>query len=69
MPPSINSNTMNKLKQHGHNKLIIGLISLMSMLFITSASFESNAQACGMVCVIKRKNKNGDQTTDNLAQL
>jgi hypothetical protein len=48
---------MNKLSKYGQRKLIIGLVSLLSMSFLTSAPFESNPQDCGMVSIIKRKNK------------
>lgn len=60
---------MNKLSKYGQRKLIIGLVSLLSMSFLTSAPFESNPQDCGMVSVIKRKNKNGKAAADDEAHL
>lgn len=54
---------MNKLSKYGQNKLIIGLVSLLSMSFLASAPFESNPQDCEMVSVPrKKKNSNDNQT-------
>jgi hypothetical protein len=50
---------MNKLSKYGQNKLIIGLVSLLSMSFLSSAPFEKNPQDCEMISVIKKKNKSG----------
>jgi hypothetical protein len=50
---------MNKLSKYGQNKLIIGLISLLSMSFIASTPFESNPQDCGMISSAGKKNKSG----------
>ena len=40
---------MCNLIRHNRNRLIIGLMSLLSMSFVASAPFESNPQACGMI--------------------
>ncbi|MDN5284648.1 MAG: hypothetical protein JWR38_922 [Mucilaginibacter sp.] len=55
---------MNKL-----SKLIIGLVSLLSMSFLSSAPFEKNPQDCEMVSVIKKKKKNGYRADENNASL
>jgi hypothetical protein len=45
-------NTFNKLRQ---NILVIGLMSMMSVLFVASAPFEINPQSCAMIRVIGKK--------------
>lgn len=40
---------MNNLVRHNRNRIIIGLMSLLSISFVASAPFESNPQACGMI--------------------
>jgi hypothetical protein len=55
---------MNKLSKYGQNRLIIGLVSLLSMSMLTSAPFESNPQNCEMISVVK-KNKDGDLTDED----
>jgi hypothetical protein len=40
---------MNNLLKHNRNRLIIGLVSLLSMSFVASAPFENNPQACGLI--------------------
>jgi hypothetical protein len=40
---------MSNLMKHNRNRLIIGLMSLLSMSFVASAPLESNPQACGMI--------------------
>jgi hypothetical protein len=60
---------MYKLGKYGQRKLIIGLVSLLSVSFLASAPFESNPQGCGMVSVIKRKNKDGDPAADDEAHM
>jgi len=40
---------MNNLLKQNRNRLIVGLVSLLSMSFVASAPFESNPQACGMI--------------------
>jgi hypothetical protein len=49
---------MNKTGKYKQSKLIIGLVSLLSMSMLTSAPFESNPQNCELVSIIK-KNKDG----------
>jgi hypothetical protein len=56
---------MNKLSKYGQNRLIVGLISLLSMSFLTSAPFEKNAQDCEMTGVIKKKKRNGYQADES----
>ena len=56
---------MNKLSKYGQNRLIIGLISLMSMSFLSSAPFESNPQACGMISTAGKKKKNAYPADDD----
>lgn len=51
---------MNKLSKYGQNRLIIGLVSLLSMSFLSSAPFEKNPQDCEMISVIRKKNKDGN---------
>jgi hypothetical protein len=46
---------MNKL-----SKLIISLVSLLSMSILTSAPFEKNPQDCEMIRIIRKKNKDGN---------
>jgi hypothetical protein len=48
---------MNKLSKYGRDRLIAGLISLLSMSFLTSAPFEKNPQDCEMISVTGRKKK------------
>jgi hypothetical protein len=55
---------MNTLSKYGQNRLIIGLISLLSMSFLASAPFESNPQDCQMISAVKRKNKNSAQRSN-----
>ena len=50
---------MNKPGKYKQSRLIIGLVSLLSMSMLTSAPFESNPQNCELVSVIK-KSKDGD---------
>jgi hypothetical protein len=50
--------TANKISKYGQNRLIIGLISLLSMSFVTSAPFESNPQDCELISVPLKKKKN-----------
>jgi hypothetical protein len=50
---------MNKISKYGQNRLIIGLISLLSMSFVTSAPFESNPQDCELISVIPKKKNTG----------
>jgi hypothetical protein len=50
---------MNKVSKYGQNKLIIGLVSLLSMSFLSSAPFEKNPQDCEMISMIRKKNKDG----------
>jgi hypothetical protein len=54
---------MNKLSKYGQNKLIIGLVSLLSMSFLASAPFESNPQDCEMISVPPKKKNNNDNQT------
>lgn len=53
---------MNKFSKYGRNKFIIGLVSLMSMFFLTSAAYESNPQECELISVIKKKKKAANLT-------
>lgn len=48
---------MNNLLKHNRNRLIVGLVSLLSMSFVASAPFESNPQACGMIISNKEKKR------------
>lgn len=48
---------MGKHNTHGPRKLIIGLVSLLSMLFIASASFEKGTQDCSMVNISTKRKK------------
>lgn len=50
---------MHRLSKYGQSKLIIGLVSLMSVLFVASASFESNPQDCEMISSPGKKKKDG----------
>jgi len=50
---------MNNLSKYKQSRLIIGLVSLLSMSLLASAPFESNPQNCELVSVIK-KSKDGD---------
>jgi len=56
---------MNKLSKYGQNRLIIGLISLMSMSFLASAPLESNPQDCGMISSAGKKNKDSYPADDD----
>jgi hypothetical protein len=47
---------MNKLSKYVQQKVLIGLVSLLSMSFLASASVESNPQDCTMINIIKKKN-------------
>jgi hypothetical protein len=51
---------MNKFSKYGQSRLLIGLVSMLSMSFATSAVVESNPQSCGMISTIKKKNKSND---------
>lgn len=48
---------MDKHNTHGPHKLIIGLVSLLSMLFIASASFEKKPQDCRMINISTKRKK------------
>jgi hypothetical protein len=56
---------MNKLSKYGQNRLIIGLISLLSMSFLASAPFESNPQDCEMISSARKKNKDAYPADDD----
>ena len=51
---------MNKFSKYGQSRFLIGLVSMLSMSFATSAAIESNPQSCGMISTIKKRNKNSD---------
>jgi len=48
---------MNTLSKYGRDRLIAGLISLLSMSFLSSAPFEKNPQDCEMINVIKKRKR------------
>lgn len=48
---------MNRFNIYKQGRLLIGLVSLLSMSFLASAPFETNPQGCGMIRVIEKKKK------------
>jgi hypothetical protein len=50
---------MENIPKKSPNKIIIGLISMLSMLFLITPPFERNVQQCEMIREIGRKKKTG----------
>lgn len=48
---------MRNTTQKSHNKFMVTLISMLSMLFLLTPPFERNVQQCEMVMEIARKKK------------
>jgi hypothetical protein len=56
---------MNKPSKYKQSRLIIGLVSLLSMSMLTSAPFESNPQNCELVSAIKKNKDRNLADEDN----
>jgi len=50
---------MENTPHKSHNKFMVTLISMLSMLFLLTPPFERNVQQCEMVMEISRKKKSG----------
>lgn len=48
---------MDQLIKYGRDRLIIGLVSLLSASFVSRGPLETNPQDCEMTIMVKRKKK------------
>jgi hypothetical protein len=48
-------NFLKKLGKYGQDRLIVGLVSMLSLSFLASAPLEKNPQDCEMISLIRKK--------------